>query len=157
MYGFGSLFFKGGYVCVLGWMIPCCMLRCMLVCMWVRIQVLNMILSRLRCKIQWWEANLKVRWSWVPNTFLRTYLNSEAISLVARSMVLPWEDAIYMVPRPLQKLSGDSIRYVHSGDSTRDCEFNSYVSCFLTLIETISILVYTHFTWFLLFLNLGWW
>ena len=43
----------------------------------------------------------------VPNTFLSIYLNSEPISLVVRSKVLR-EDAIYMVPWPLQKLSGDS-------------------------------------------------
>ena len=36
------------------------------------------------------------------------YLNSEPISLVLRVMDLPRKDAIYMVPRPLQKLGGDS-------------------------------------------------
>ena len=52
-----------------------------------------------------------------------------------------------MVPRPLQKLGGDSktTSCVHSGDSTWDDEFNSYMSCFLTLIKSISILVlHTH-------------
>ena len=29
-------------------------------------------------------------------------------------MVLSREDVIYMVPRPLQKLGGDSIHYVHT-------------------------------------------
>ena len=46
---------------------------------------------------------------------------------------LPRRDTIYMVPRPLQNLGGD--------DSTKDYEFNSYVSCFLTLIKIISTLV----------------
>ena len=44
-----------------------------------------------------------------------------------------------MVPRPLQKLGGDF---------TGDCEFHSYVSCFLTLIKAYSILVCIHITWF---------
>ena len=64
---------------------PCCILRCVLVCVWVRIQVLNMILTRLRYKTQWWEANLRVGRSSIPNTFPRAYLNSEPISLVVRS------------------------------------------------------------------------
>ena len=84
---------------------------CMLVCVWVRIQILNMILSRLRCKTQWWEANHKVGRSWVPNTFPKAYLNTKPISLVVRSMVLPREDTIFMVPRPLQKLGGNSNSY----------------------------------------------
>ena len=100
----GSLCFMDGYICVLGWMMPHCMLRCMLVCVCVRV----LILSRLRHKTQWWEANLRVRRSWVLNTFLRTYLNSEPISLIVRSIVLPRENAIYTVPRPLQKLGDDS-------------------------------------------------
>jgi len=61
-----------------------------------------MILSSLRHKTQRWEANLRVGRSWVPNTFPRTYLNSELIYLVVRSVVLPWKDTIFMVPRPLQ-------------------------------------------------------
>ena len=124
-----------------------------------RIQVLNMILLRLICKTQCWETNLRVGQSWVPNTFPRTYLNSKLISLVVRSMVLPWEVAIYMVLRPLQKLRGNSNIFccVHNGNSTSDNEFNSYVFYFLTLIKTFSILVCTHITWFLLSLNLGWW
>ena len=98
-----------GWICMcFGMMMPCCTLRCMLVCMWVRIQVLNMILLRLRHKMQWWEANFRVEWSWVPNTFPRMYLNSEPISLVVRLMVIPWKDATLMVLRPLQKLCGDS-------------------------------------------------
>ena len=44
----------------------------------------------------------------VPNTFLRMYLNSKPISLVVRSKVLVREDVIYMVPRRLKKLGGDS-------------------------------------------------
>ena len=132
-----------------GMMVPCCMLRCMLVCVWVRIQALNMILLRLRCKTQWWEANLRVGRPWVPNIFPRTYLNFKPISLVVRSMVLPQMDAMFMVPRSLQKLGGDSF--------VGDNDFNSYVSYFLSLIRTISILVCTHITWFLLPLNLGWW
>ena len=44
----------------------------------------------------------------MPNTFPRTYLNSEPISLVVRSMVLPQKDVIFMIPRPLQKLGDDS-------------------------------------------------
>ena len=67
-----------------------------------------MILSRLRRKTQWWDAILKVGQSWVTNTFPRTYLNSEPISLVLRSMILPQKDAIFMVPRPFQKLGGNS-------------------------------------------------
>ena len=116
-----------------------------------------MILYRLRRKTQWWEANLKVWWSWVPNTFPRTYLNFEPISLVVKSMVLSQKDAILIVPRSLQKTRWRLLRCVHSGDSTRDCEFNSYVPYFLTLIKTFSILVCTHITWFLLSLNLCWW
>ena len=97
--------------------------------------MLNMILYRLRRKTQWWEANLKVWWSWVPNTFPRTYLNFEPISLVVKSMVLSQKDAILIVPRSLQKTRWRLLRCVHSGDSTRDCEFNSYVPYFLTLIK----------------------
>ena len=44
-----------------------------------------MLLIRLRYKTQRWEANLRVRQSWVPNTFPRVYLNSEPISLVVKS------------------------------------------------------------------------
>ena len=115
-----------------------------------RIQVLNMILLRLICKTQCWETNLRVGQSWVPNTFPRTYLNSKLISLVVRSMVLPWEVAIYMVPRPLQKLRGNSNIFccVHNGNSTSDNEFNSYVFYFLTLIKTFSILVLHIHHWF---------
>ena len=46
-----------------------------------------------------------------------------------------------MVPRPLQKLIP---RYVHSGNSAGDYEFNSYMSYVLTLIKAHSILVCTH-------------
>ena len=56
-----------------------------------------------------------------------------------------------MIPRPLQKLSGDSISTPpsdHSGDSTRECEFDSYMSYVLTLIKAYSILVCTYITWF---------
>ena len=56
-----------------------------------------------------------------------------------------------MIPRPLQKLSGDSISTPpndHSGDSTRECEFDSYMSYVLTLIKAYSIFVFTHITWF---------
>ena len=51
-----------------------------------------------------------------------------------------------MVPRPLQKLGGNSMFYcVHSGNSTGDGEFNSYVSYDLTLIKAYSIFVlHTH-------------
>ena len=77
---------------------------------------MSVSLIGLRHKTQWKEANHRVGWFWVLNTFPRPYLNFEPISLVVRSMVLPWEDAIYMVPRPLQKLSGDShFRCVHKG------------------------------------------
>ena len=109
-----------------------------------------MSLIGLRHKTQWEKANHKVGPFWVPNTFLRSYFNSETISLIVRLMVLSQDDAIYMVPRPLQKLGGNSPCCVHSGDSTRDCEFNSYVSYVLTLIKANSILVCTHtFTWFI--------
>ena len=107
-----------------------------------------MSLIGLRHKTQWEKANHKVGPFWVPNTFLRSYFNSETISLIVRLMVLSQDDAIYMVPRPLQKLGGNSPCCVHSGDSTRDCEFNSYVSYVLTLIKAYSILVCTHITWF---------
>ena len=56
-----------------------------------------------------------------------------------------------MVPRRLQKLGGGShsSHCVHCGDSTGDCEFNSYVSYVLTLIKAYSIFVCAHtFTWF---------
>ena len=75
--------------------------------------MLNMTLIGLRHKTQWEEANPSVVQFWVPNTFLRLYLNFEPISLVVRSMVLPREDAIYMVPRPLQKLGGDILLCPH--------------------------------------------
>ena len=42
---------------------------------------------------------------------------------------------------------------VHNGDSIRDGEFNSYVSCFLTLIKIISILVLQTHSLVLLFLT----
>ena len=63
---------------------------------------------RLRHKTQWWETNLRVGRFWVPNTFPRMNLNSKPISLIVRSMFLPQKDDIYMVPRPFQKLGGDS-------------------------------------------------
>ena len=54
-----------------------------------------------------------------------------------------------MAPRPLQKLGGDSIFYcVHSGNSAKDCQFNSYVSYVLTLTKAHSIIFCTHITWF---------
>ena len=53
--------------------------RGMLACVRVRIRVLNLFLIRLRHKTQHWEANLGIGRCWVPNTFLRTYLNSEPI------------------------------------------------------------------------------
>ena len=48
-------------------------------------------------------------------------------------------------------------RCVHSGHSTRDCEFNSYVSYVLTLIYGYSILVAHTNHLVLLSLYLGWW
>ena len=92
----------------LGWLMPCCVLRCMLVCVCVSINtILSMPLIGLRHKTQWEKANLRVRQFWMLNTFPRPYFNSEPISLVVRSIVLPREDAIYIVPKPLQKLSGE--------------------------------------------------
>ena len=41
----------------------------------------------------------------------------------------------------------------HSGDSTRDREFDSNMSYFLILIKAYSIFVCTHFTWFILSLS----
>ena len=70
--------------------------------------MLNMPLIGLRHKTQWEEANLMVGRFWVPNTFLRPYINYKHIPLVVKSIVLPWEDTIYILPRPLQKLGGDS-------------------------------------------------
>ena len=64
-----------------------------------------------------------------------------------------------MVPRPLQKLGGNSKKSpccVHNGDSAKDCEFNSYVSYVLTLIKVYSILFCTHITWFYCPFYLGW-
>ena len=115
--------------------------------------MLNVPLIGLRHKTQWEEANLRVGRFWVPNSFLKLYRNFEPISLVVRSMVIPWEDAIYMVPRRLQKLDGNSKKkkkkkptpFVHIGDSIGGYEFNSYVFYVLTLIKIISILVlHTH-------------
>ena len=80
------------------------------------------------------------------NTFPRTYLNSEPISLVVRSMVLPQNDAIFMVPRPLQKLGGDSSIVSTVATPLGTYEFNSYVSYILALIKAISILVCTPIT-----------
>ena len=62
--------------------------RCVLMCVCVCVNidaVLSVHLIGLRHNTQWREANLRVRWFWVPNTFLRPYLNSEPISLVVRS------------------------------------------------------------------------
>ena len=67
-----------------------------------------MSLIGLRHKTQWWEANLRVVWFWVPNTFLRPYLDSKPISPDLRSKGPSSRGRIYMVPRPLQKLSGNS-------------------------------------------------
>ena len=67
-----------------------------------------MSLIGLRHRIQWEEVNFKVGQFWVPNTFSRPYLNFKPIFLVVRPIVFPWEDATYMVPRPLQKLGSDS-------------------------------------------------
>ena len=81
----------------------------------------------------------------MPNTFPRVYLNFKPISLIVRSKILPRRDAIYIVPRPLQKLGGNSqTPCVHSGDSIGGYEFNSFVSCSLTLIKAFSILVCMH-------------
>jgi len=48
-------------------------------------------------------------------------------------------------------------RCTHSGDFTRDREFDSDVSHFLILIKAYLIFVYTHFTWFffILFTSVG--
>ena len=59
---------------------PWLCVKCMLVCVCkFRIQVLRLFLIGLRYKTQWWEANLRVGRSWVPNTFPIAYLNSEPI------------------------------------------------------------------------------
>jgi len=71
--------------------------RCTLACVWVRIQVLNLFLIRLRHKTQWSKANLRVGRSWVPNTFLRAYLNSEPIPQVVRLMFIPEEVYIWFL------------------------------------------------------------
>ena len=121
-----------GWICMcFGMMIPCCMLKCMLVCVWVWTQVLNMILSRLRRKIQWWETNLRVGRSWVPNTFPKMYLNSEPISLILRSIFLP--RCYIHGSLGHYKTRWRLIHCVHSGDSTGDNEFNSFVCYFLNL------------------------
>ena len=55
-----------------------------------------------------------------------------------------------MVLRSLEKLGGDSkTPCAHSGDSVRDDEFNSYVSCFLILIKAFSMLVAHTFSCFI--------
>ena len=90
---------------------------------------------RLRHQTQWEEANLRVGRFWVPNTFLRPYLNFESISLVVRSMVLPRKDAIFMVPRPLQKLGGDSPLCPHLACS--NCRYgHPFVSMQMTRCES---------------------
>ena len=63
----------------LGLKMPCYLLdACYCVCVCEsRIQVFKWFLIELRYRTQWWEANLRVGQSWVPNTFLRAYLNSE--------------------------------------------------------------------------------
>ena len=68
-----------------------------------------MPLIGLRHKTQWEESNFRVGHFWVPNTFLKPYLNSEPISCSKIKNVLPRENTIYMVPRPLQKLGGNSL------------------------------------------------
>ena len=53
---------------------------CMLVCMCVSIdESVEHDFNKVRHKTQLWETNLRVRQSWVPNTFPRAYLNSEPI------------------------------------------------------------------------------
>ena len=67
------------YAC-LGLKVPCLFVRCMLVCVCVcvfRIQVFKWFLIGLRNRTQQWEASLRVRQSWVPNTSPRIYLNPE--------------------------------------------------------------------------------
>ena len=82
------------------------------VCVSLEYKYWKLFLIRLRCKTQWWKANFRVGRSWDPNTFPRTYLNSETrISGSKIKKVPPREDVIYMVPRPLQKLGGDSPLY----------------------------------------------
>ena len=81
--------------------------RCMLACVSIN-AMLNVPLIVLRHKTQWEEANLRVGQFWVLNTFPRPYLNSKLISLIVRSMVIPQKNAIYLVPKPLQKLGGNS-------------------------------------------------
>ena len=80
------------------------------------------------------------------NTFPKTYLNSEPIPLVVRSMVLPRNDAIFMVLRPLKKLGDDSSIVSTMATPLGTYEFNSYVSYILALIKAISILVCTPIT-----------
>ena len=46
--------------------------RCILVCVSID-AMLNVPLIGLRYKKQWKEANLRVGWFWVPNTFPRLY------------------------------------------------------------------------------------
>ena len=86
--------------------------------------ILNMPLKGLRHKTQCRKANLRVWRFWMPNTFPRSYLNFEPISLVVKSMVIPQENAMYMVPRPLQKLGGNSPLCPHG--LTDICSSNAY-------------------------------
>ena len=66
----------------------------------------------------------------MSKTFPRPYLNSEPISLAVRSKVLPRKDAIYIVPRPLQKL-GDDFPLCPLKANDKDCkqsEFSQFKS-----------------------------
>ena len=69
-----------------------------------------MYLIGLRHKIQWEEANPRVGWFWVPNTFPKPYLNSEPISLLVRS-------------------KRSFLKRTLGGDSIGGNEFNYYVLC----------------------------
>ena len=53
---------------------------------------------------------------------LRTHIYNSKIK-----KVIPWEDNIYMVPRPLQKLGSDSLLFPHllSSNSTTNSRFCS--------------------------------
>ena len=77
--------------------------------------ILSMPLIGLRHKTQWKEANPRVGWFWVPNTFLKAVPKFQThISGSKIKKAISQEDAIYMVPRPLQNLGGDSPYYVYT-------------------------------------------
>ena len=111
-----------------------------------------MPLIGLRHKTQWWEANLRVRWFWMLNTFSRLYLNSKPTSLVVKSKGSSSKGRyIYgslVIAKTMWRLL-KATPCIYSGNSAGNCEFNFSVSYVLPLIKAHSIFICTHFTWFI--------